>query len=158
MVCMTDILSHSHAPNIVLSPFPNDRFFIGSDVGGRNVLVHVSYNCKVFAPLDKSNATIMETLYFEKKFSDTPINSATQLTQIHEDSPSTSLIIIDEHEAPPIVTTSDEQTSPISLTEADEFNQEDSADFDGNSQFVPYNSLRHEEIESSTTALKPSNV
>ncbi|GJT24526.1 retrovirus-related pol polyprotein from transposon TNT 1-94 [Tanacetum coccineum] len=84
--------------------------------------------------------------YFEKKFSDTPINSAAQPTQIHEDSPSTSSIIVDEHEAPPIVTTSDEQTSPISLTEADEFNQEDSADFDGNSQFVPYNPPSHEEI------------
>ncbi|GKA25096.1 gag-pol polyprotein [Tanacetum coccineum] len=95
---------------------------------------------------------------FEKKFSDTPINSATQPTQIHEDSPSTSSIIIDEHEAPPIVTTSDEQTSPISLTEADEFNPEDSADFDGNLQFVPYNPPSHEEIESSTIALEPSNV
>ncbi|GJQ99313.1 retrovirus-related pol polyprotein from transposon TNT 1-94 [Tanacetum coccineum] len=96
--------------------------------------------------------------YFEKKFSDTPINSAAQPTQIHEDSPSTSSIIVDEHEAPPIVTTSDEQTSLISLTEADEFNQEDSADFDGNSQFVSYNPPSHEEIESSTTALEPSNV
>ncbi|GJY17236.1 retrovirus-related pol polyprotein from transposon TNT 1-94 [Tanacetum coccineum] len=55
--------------------------------------------------------------YFEKTFSDTPINSATQPTQIHEDSPSTSSIIVDEHEAPPIMTTSDEQISPISLTE-----------------------------------------
>ncbi|GKE64379.1 hypothetical protein Tco_1518540 [Tanacetum coccineum] len=71
--------------------------------------------------------------YFEKKFSDTPINSAVQLTQIHEDSPSTSSIIVDEHEAAPIVTTSDEQTSPISLTEAGEIDQEDSANFDGNS-------------------------
>ncbi|GKE14831.1 hypothetical protein Tco_1422408 [Tanacetum coccineum] len=71
--------------------------------------------------------------YFEKNFSDTPINSAAQPTQIHEDSPSTSSIIVDEHEAPPIVTISDEQISPISLTEADEFNQEDSANFDGNS-------------------------
>ncbi|GJS07397.1 retrovirus-related pol polyprotein from transposon TNT 1-94 [Tanacetum coccineum] len=96
--------------------------------------------------------------YFEKKFSDTPINSAAQPTQIHEDSPSTSSIIVDEHEAPPIVTTSDEQTSPISLTEADEFNQEDSAHSDGNSQFVSYNPPSHEEIESSTTALEPSNV
>ncbi|GKD63569.1 retrovirus-related pol polyprotein from transposon TNT 1-94 [Tanacetum coccineum] len=96
--------------------------------------------------------------YFEKKFSYTPINSAAQPTQIHEDSPSTSLIIVDEHEAPPIVTTYDEQTSPISLTEADEFNQEDSADFDGNSQFVPYNPPSSKEIESSTTALEPSNV
>ncbi|GJT37890.1 retrovirus-related pol polyprotein from transposon TNT 1-94 [Tanacetum coccineum] len=96
--------------------------------------------------------------YFEKKFSDTPINSAAQPTQIHEDSPSTSSIIVDEHEAPPIATTSDEQTSPISLTEADEFNQEDSAHFDGNSQFVSYNPPSREEIESSTTALEPSNV
>ncbi|GJT23703.1 copia protein [Tanacetum coccineum] len=49
---------------------------------------------------------------------------------------STSSIFVDAHEAPHVVTTSDEQTSPISLTEADEFNQEDSADFDGNAQFV----------------------
>ncbi|GKA87636.1 retrovirus-related pol polyprotein from transposon TNT 1-94 [Tanacetum coccineum] len=41
---------------------------------------------------------------------------------------------------------------------SDEFNQEDSADFDGNTQFVPYDSLNHEEIESSTTNLEPSNV
>ncbi|GJU61399.1 retrovirus-related pol polyprotein from transposon TNT 1-94 [Tanacetum coccineum] len=78
--------------------------------------------------------------YFEKKFSDTPINSAAQTTQIHEDSPSTSLIIVDEHEAPPIATTSDEHTSPISLSEADEFNQEDSAHFDGNSTMFPIKS------------------
>ncbi|GJZ73781.1 retrovirus-related pol polyprotein from transposon TNT 1-94 [Tanacetum coccineum] len=32
------------------------------------------------------------------------------------------------------------------------------ADFDGNSQFVSYNPPSHEEIESSTTALEPSNV
>ncbi|GJZ06165.1 retrovirus-related pol polyprotein from transposon TNT 1-94 [Tanacetum coccineum] len=57
-----------------------------------------------------------------------------------------------------LCTTSDEQTSPISLQESDEFNQEDSADFDGNTQFVPYDSLNHEEIESSTTNLEPSNV
>ncbi|GJY50544.1 retrovirus-related pol polyprotein from transposon TNT 1-94 [Tanacetum coccineum] len=63
-----------------------------------------------------------------------------------------------EHEAPPIETTSDEQTSPISLTDADEFNQEDSADFNGNLDFVPYNTSSHEEIESSTAALEPSNV
>ncbi|GJV19411.1 retrovirus-related pol polyprotein from transposon TNT 1-94 [Tanacetum coccineum] len=71
--------------------------------------------------------------YFEKTFFDTPINSAAQPTQIHEDSPSTSSIIVDEHETPPIATTSDEQTSLISLTKADEFNKEDYAYFDGNS-------------------------
>ncbi|GJV10965.1 retrovirus-related pol polyprotein from transposon TNT 1-94 [Tanacetum coccineum] len=96
--------------------------------------------------------------YFEQKSFDTTINFAAQPTHDQEDSPSTSLIIIDTHEAPPVVTTSDEQTSPISLQESDEFNQEDSADFDGNTQFVPYDSLNHEEIESSTTNLEPSNV
>ncbi|GJX02404.1 retrovirus-related pol polyprotein from transposon TNT 1-94 [Tanacetum coccineum] len=96
--------------------------------------------------------------YFEQKSFDTTINSATQPTHDQEDSPSTSSIIADTHEAPLVVTTSDEQTSPISLQESDEFNQEDSADFDGNTQFVPYDSLNHEEIESSTTNLEPSNM
>ncbi|GKE22969.1 retrovirus-related pol polyprotein from transposon TNT 1-94, partial [Tanacetum coccineum] len=91
------------------------------------------------------------------KSSDTPIYFAAQPTQVHEDSPSTSSIIVDTHEAPLVVSTSDKQTSPISLTEADEFNQEDTADFDGNAQFVPYTPLSHEEIESSTRALEPSN-
>ncbi|GJV66996.1 retrovirus-related pol polyprotein from transposon TNT 1-94 [Tanacetum coccineum] len=56
------------------------------------------------------------------------------------------------------LTTSDEQISPISLTKADEFNQEDSAHFDGNSQFVSYNPPSSEEIESYTMALEPLNV
>ncbi|GJT41635.1 retrovirus-related pol polyprotein from transposon TNT 1-94 [Tanacetum coccineum] len=96
--------------------------------------------------------------YFEQKSSDFSINSAAQSTHDQENSPSTSSIIIDTHEAPSVVTTSDEQTSPISLQVSDEFNQEDYADFDGNTQFVPYDSLNHEEIESSTMNLKPSNV
>ncbi|GJR10134.1 integrase, catalytic region, zinc finger, CCHC-type containing protein [Tanacetum coccineum] len=95
--------------------------------------------------------------YFEQKSSDTTINSAAQPTHDQKDSPSTSSIIVDTHEAPLVVTTSDEETSPISLQESDEFNQEDSADFDGNTQFVPYDSINHEEIESSTTNLEPSN-
>ncbi|GJT89799.1 retrovirus-related pol polyprotein from transposon TNT 1-94 [Tanacetum coccineum] len=96
--------------------------------------------------------------YYEKKSFDTPICSAAQPTQVHEDSSSISSIFIDTHGAPPVVTTSNEQTSPISLTESDEFNQEDYAAFDGNTQFVPYNPLSNEEIESSSTALELSNV
>nr|GEU81451.1 reverse transcriptase domain-containing protein [Tanacetum cinerariifolium] len=96
--------------------------------------------------------------YFGKKSSDTLINSAAQPTQLYEDLPSTSSINFEEHEAPPIETTSDEQTSPISLTEAVELHQEDSADFDGNLQFVSYNSTSYEAMESSSTALEPSNV
>ncbi|GJW96915.1 retrovirus-related pol polyprotein from transposon TNT 1-94 [Tanacetum coccineum] len=41
---------------------------------------------------------------------------------------------------------------------ANEFNQEDSADFNSNLDFVPYNASSHEEIKSSTAALEPSNV
>nr|GFC85712.1 hypothetical protein [Tanacetum cinerariifolium] len=96
--------------------------------------------------------------YFGKKSSDTPINSAAQPIQFHENSPSTSSINIEEHEAPPIETTSNEQTSPITFTEDDEFHQEDSVDFDANAQFVPYNPPNYEAIESSSTALEPSNV
>nr|GFC47845.1 hypothetical protein [Tanacetum cinerariifolium] len=46
--------------------------------------------------------------YFRKKSSDTPINSAAQPTQFYEDSPSTSSINVEEHEAPSIEITSDE--------------------------------------------------
>ncbi|GKE70653.1 retrovirus-related pol polyprotein from transposon TNT 1-94 [Tanacetum coccineum] len=69
--------------------------------------------------------------YFEQESSDTPIYSTAKPTQVHEDSPCTSSIIVDTHEAPLVVTTSDEQTSLIFLTKADEFNQEDTVDFDG---------------------------
>nr|GEV33601.1 hypothetical protein [Tanacetum cinerariifolium] len=41
---------------------------------------------------------------------------------------------VEENEAPPIETTSDEQTSPIFLPEANELHQEDYVDFDGNLQ------------------------
>ncbi|GJZ49734.1 integrase, catalytic region, zinc finger, CCHC-type containing protein [Tanacetum coccineum] len=96
--------------------------------------------------------------YFEKTSSDMSINSAAHQVHNYEDSPSTSSIIVEEHNAPPIVTTSKEQTSLISLNEADEFNQEDSADFDGNMVFFPYDALNFEEAESSTTALDPLNM
>ncbi|GJS90041.1 integrase, catalytic region, zinc finger, CCHC-type containing protein [Tanacetum coccineum] len=83
---------------------------------------------------------------------------ASHLPKLVLNSSSTSSIIIKEHEAPPIEPTSNKQTSPISLTQADEFIQEDSADFDRNLDFVSYNPLSHEEIDSSTAALEPSNV
>ncbi|GJT64186.1 retrovirus-related pol polyprotein from transposon TNT 1-94 [Tanacetum coccineum] len=105
----------------------------------------------------KRKKAFSSTQISSKSF-DIPINSAAQSTQFHKDSPSTSSIIVDEHEAPPIETTSDEQTSPISLTDADEFNQEDSANFNGNLDFVPYNTSSHEEIKSSMAALEPSNM
>ncbi|GJT68444.1 retrovirus-related pol polyprotein from transposon TNT 1-94 [Tanacetum coccineum] len=101
---------------------------------------------------------LMYEEYFEKRSSDTSIDSAAQQVHNHEDSPLTSLIVLEEHGAPPFVTTSKEQTSLISLNEADEFNQEDSADFDGNTIFVPYEAPNFKEAESSTTALDLSNT
>ncbi|GJZ20451.1 retrovirus-related pol polyprotein from transposon TNT 1-94 [Tanacetum coccineum] len=41
--------------------------------------------------------------YFEKMFSDTPINSVAQPTQIHEESPSTASNYCDDIEAPPFL-------------------------------------------------------
>ncbi|GJZ83498.1 integrase, catalytic region, zinc finger, CCHC-type containing protein [Tanacetum coccineum] len=76
--------------------------------------------------------------YFEKVSSEVSINSAAQQVHNNEDSPSTSSIIVKEQEAPPIVTTSEEQTSPILMNEADELNQEDFAEFDGNTLLTPY--------------------
>ncbi|GJS36349.1 retrovirus-related pol polyprotein from transposon TNT 1-94 [Tanacetum coccineum] len=49
----------------------------------------------------------------------------------------------DTHEAPPIVTTSEEQTSPIYLTVADEFYQKDSTKLDGNTELTFQKSLEH---------------
>nr|GEZ44548.1 retrovirus-related Pol polyprotein from transposon TNT 1-94 [Tanacetum cinerariifolium] len=96
--------------------------------------------------------------YFKKRSFDVSINFVAQQVHSHEDSHLTSLIIVEEHKAPPIVTTSEEQTSPISLNEANEFNQEDSADFNVNTVFIPYDAPNFKEVESSTTALDPSNM
>ncbi|GKD90671.1 hypothetical protein Tco_1366178 [Tanacetum coccineum] len=46
--------------------------------------------------------------YFEKKSPEMSINSAAQQVHNHEDSPSTPSLFIEEHEAPLIVTTSEE--------------------------------------------------
>ncbi|GKF49376.1 hypothetical protein Tco_0142627 [Tanacetum coccineum] len=79
--------------------------------------------------------------YFEKKSSNMLINSTAQQDHNQEDSSSTSSISIEAHEASPIVTTSKEQTSPITLTMADEVYQEDSAKLDGNTLLTPYDAL-----------------
>ncbi|GJU33558.1 hypothetical protein Tco_1181912 [Tanacetum coccineum] len=53
--------------------------------------------------------------YFEKKSSNTTINPAAQPTHDQEDSPSTSSIIVDTHEAPHVVTTSDDPKCSIAF-------------------------------------------
>ncbi|GJR67231.1 retrovirus-related pol polyprotein from transposon TNT 1-94 [Tanacetum coccineum] len=137
----------------------NDRDDLGKMKPKADIGVFIADTMNTPSKEDLENLFgLMFEEYFEKRSFDTPINSAAQPTQFHEDSSSTSSIIVAEHEAPPIETTSDEQTSLISLTNADEVNQEDSANFSGNLDFVPYNTSSYEEIESSTAALEPSNV
>nr|GEW53973.1 hypothetical protein [Tanacetum cinerariifolium] len=80
------------------------------------------------------------------------------LVHNNEDSPLTSSIIIEEQEAPPIVSTSEEQTSPISLNNVDEFNQKDFTNFNGNTVFVPYDVPKFKEAESLKTAPDLSNM
>ncbi|GKB31116.1 hypothetical protein Tco_0870517, partial [Tanacetum coccineum] len=96
--------------------------------------------------------------YFEKRSPEVSINSTAQTVHTKEESPLTSSIIVEEQEAPHILTTSEEQTSPISLNSADEFNQDDSADFNGNTVFVLYDDPNFEEAGSSITTLDPSNI
>ncbi|GKC30608.1 retrovirus-related pol polyprotein from transposon TNT 1-94 [Tanacetum coccineum] len=92
--------------------------------------------------------------YFEKWSSDMSINFATQQVHNHEDSPSTSSIVVKEHEAPPIVTTSEEQISPIPLNEADETNQEASIDFDHNTGFKQEEGIDFDEFFSLVALLE----
>ncbi|GKB28743.1 retrovirus-related pol polyprotein from transposon TNT 1-94, partial [Tanacetum coccineum] len=76
--------------------------------------------------------------YFKKKSSDMPINSAAQQVHNYEYLPVTTSIASEAHEA-------------------DEFYQEDSSEFDGNTLLTPYDAPNFFESESSTN-LDPSNM
>ncbi|GJZ80067.1 retrovirus-related pol polyprotein from transposon TNT 1-94 [Tanacetum coccineum] len=78
-------------------------------------------------------------------------NFAAPTTLNNEDTHSSSTIIVDDNEASPLVSTSEEQTSPISNDVADESIQEDSAELDGNTFVTPFCPLMTEEAESSST-------
>ncbi|GJV29930.1 retrovirus-related pol polyprotein from transposon TNT 1-94 [Tanacetum coccineum] len=70
--------------------------------------------------------------------SPTPLNSAARDLSKNEDTPSTSIMIIDDNEAPPIVSTSEEATSPIANDFGDESIQEYFANLDGNTFIDPF--------------------
>nr|GEW90510.1 retrovirus-related Pol polyprotein from transposon TNT 1-94 [Tanacetum cinerariifolium] len=94
---------------------PDFQRFINDDVSAESMSIPSKEDLdNLFRP--------MYELYFEKRSSDTSINSATQQVHNDEDSPLTSSIVVEYKEAPPIVTTSKEQTSLIPLNEADESN------------------------------------
>nr|GEY83846.1 retrovirus-related Pol polyprotein from transposon TNT 1-94 [Tanacetum cinerariifolium] len=126
-------VEYSHVFGSLCYP-TNDRANLGKMKPKADIRVFIEpMNTPSKEDLDNLFGPMFEE-YFRKKSSNTPINSTAQPTQLHKDLPSISSTNIEEHEAPPIETTSDEQTSPISLPAADELHQEDSVDFDGNSQ------------------------
>nr|GEV11324.1 copia protein [Tanacetum cinerariifolium] len=78
------------------------------------------------------------------------INSVTQTTLNNQDTPSSSLVVVDDNEAPPLVSLFEEQISLISSNDANElFQEEDSIVFDGITLFSPYHTPMFEEAESS---------
>nr|GEW42417.1 retrovirus-related Pol polyprotein from transposon TNT 1-94 [Tanacetum cinerariifolium] len=129
---------------------PVSQGFINDDSSAKSI--NTSYK----EDLDNFFGPMYEE-YFEKRSSEVSTNSAAQQINNHEDSSSISSIIVEEHKVPSIVTTSEEQTSPISLNDANESNQEDSAEFNSNTLLTPYDALDFAKAKSST-ALDPSNM
>ncbi|GKC65497.1 retrovirus-related pol polyprotein from transposon TNT 1-94, partial [Tanacetum coccineum] len=81
----------------------------------------------------------------------------------NEDTPSSSSIVVEENEAPQIVTSSEElianeSTTLVSNENANEHVQEDVAVFDENDFYNPFHSPVLEEVESSSTFQDPSNM
>ncbi|GJU81127.1 retrovirus-related pol polyprotein from transposon TNT 1-94 [Tanacetum coccineum] len=103
--------------------------------------IHIKFN-ELTTMASEQTANVRRII--KKRSSEVSINSVAQQVHNNEESPLTSSITIEEQEAPPIVSSSEEQTSPILLNNVDEFNQEDSADFDGNTVFVPYDAPNFE--------------
>nr|GFB83712.1 retrovirus-related Pol polyprotein from transposon TNT 1-94 [Tanacetum cinerariifolium] len=109
----------------------NDREDLGNLKPKADISIFIGYSetSKEFQIYNRHTKKIMETIHVK-------FDELTAMAFEH-----------DKHKAPPIVTTSEEQTSPISLNKVDEFNQEDSADFDGNTVFVLYDAPKFEEAE-----------
>nr|GEV99181.1 integrase, catalytic region, zinc finger, CCHC-type, peptidase aspartic, catalytic [Tanacetum cinerariifolium] len=132
-------------PPLALLKIANDREDLGKMKPKADIGIFIGYSetsrCNDESSTESMNTPSKENLdnlfgpmykeYFKKRSSGMSINFDAHQVHNHENSPSTSLIIIKEHEVPPIGTISEEQTSPISLNEADYFNQDDSANFDG---------------------------
>ncbi|GJY46150.1 hypothetical protein Tco_0435213 [Tanacetum coccineum] len=90
--------------------------------------------------------------YFEKRSPKVSINFAAQTTPNNPDTHSSSSIIVEDNESHPLVSSSEEQISPISHDDADELAQEDDpADVDKNTLLSPYHTLMYEEAESCST-------
>nr|GEX58566.1 hypothetical protein [Tanacetum cinerariifolium] len=100
--------------------------------------------------------------YYETRTPEVSTNSATP-TLNNEETPSSSSIIIEDNEAPQMVSSlekpiANEPVTPVSNDIADESIQEDTAELDGNTFINPLCSPVLEEDESSLTNQDPSNM
>ncbi|GKB46534.1 hypothetical protein Tco_0897287 [Tanacetum coccineum] len=96
--------------------------------------------------------------YYAGRNKEVSTNSVALDLSNNEDTPSSSTIIVDDNEAPPIVSTSEEPTSPAINDIVDESIPEDSVNLDGNTLINPFCSPVTEEAESSSTNQDPSNM
>nr|GEZ31660.1 retrovirus-related Pol polyprotein from transposon TNT 1-94 [Tanacetum cinerariifolium] len=96
--------------------------------------------------------------YFEKRSPKVSINSTAQPTPNNDDTPSSSSTIVEDQEAPPIVSLYEEQMFPYLTYDAVELVQEDSIEFDSNTLITPYAASTCEEAESSSITEDPSNM
>nr|GEX05530.1 hypothetical protein [Tanacetum cinerariifolium] len=81
-------------------------------------------NDSLFGPLYKE--------YYKARQTEVSTNFVAPTTLNNEDTPTSSTIIVDDNDAPPLVSTSEEPTSSISNDLADESIQEDSVELDKN--------------------------
>ncbi|GJW46220.1 hypothetical protein Tco_0077866 [Tanacetum coccineum] len=89
--------------------------------------------------------------YYTGRNQEVSTNSAAPNISNNKDTPSSSTIIVDDNEAPPIVSTSEELTSPITNDIADESIQEDTIDHDSNTVINLFCSPAAKEADSSST-------
>ncbi|GJX23777.1 hypothetical protein Tco_0228222 [Tanacetum coccineum] len=95
--------------------------------------------------------------YYRKRQPEVSTNSAAPTSLNNEDTPSSSTIIVDDNEAPPIVSTSREPTSPFLNDLVDESIQEDTVELDGNTFINLICNPVTEEAESSSTNQGPKD-
>ncbi|GJU93742.1 hypothetical protein Tco_1318498 [Tanacetum coccineum] len=108
----------------------------------------------MFGPLFKE--------YYKTRSPQVSTNSAAN-TLNNEDTPSSSLIIVEENEAPQIVSSSEEPitneaTTPISNDNANDSVQEDTTELDKNTFINPFCTPVLEKVESSSTNQDPLNM
>nr|GEV47240.1 integrase, catalytic region, zinc finger, CCHC-type, peptidase aspartic, catalytic [Tanacetum cinerariifolium] len=124
-----------------------------------------------FRIYNRRTRKIMKTIHvkydeltaMDSECSNSGLDNSVAHTLDNEDTPSFSSIIVEDHEAPQLVSSSEESISnepitSVSDTHSDEQVQEDVEELDGNTFINPFRTLAFEEAESSSNYHNPSNM